>query len=52
MRDVVRRAEVQQHREDLVALDQLVEGLHRARQLVAVILDDVVDLAAVNATPR
>ena len=51
-RDVVWRPEVQEHREDLVAVDQLVGCLHGLRHLVAVILDDVGDLAPVDAAFR
>ena len=48
-RVVHRRAAVGDHHEHVVAVDQLVGGLDRARNLVLVVLDDVLDLAAVDA---
>ena len=46
---VLRRAESAHHGEDLVVVDELVGGLHGARGLVLVVLDDELDLAAVDA---
>src|SRR6185437_16879293 len=42
-------ASVGHHHEHVVAVDQLVGGLHRARHLVLVVLGDILDLAAVDA---
>lgn len=44
-----RRAERVEHQEDLVALDQLADLLHRLRRRVAVVIGDPADLAAVDA---
>ena len=36
--------------EDIVVVEQLVHRLHRPRHLILVVLDDILDLAAVDAT--
>jgi hypothetical protein len=46
---VHRRAERRHKGEHLVAVDQLVAGLHRLGHLIALVLDDHADLAAVDA---
>ena len=46
---VLRRAERGQHDENLVAVDELVGGLHGARRLILVIFHHELDLAAVDA---
>jgi hypothetical protein len=46
---VHRRAQRRHEREHVVAVDQLVAGLHRLRHLVALILDDQADPAPVEA---
>ena len=48
-RVVHRGAERRHHGEDVVAVDELGAGLHRARHLVLRVLDDQLDLAAVDA---
>ena len=44
-----RRAHRADHGEDLVALDHLLRGQHRPLRIVAVVLQDQLDLAAVDA---
>ena len=44
-----RRPHRADHREDLVALDHLLRRQHRALRIVAGVLEDQLDLAAVNA---
>ena len=44
-----RRPQRVEHQEDLVALDQFADLLHRLRRAVAVVIGDEIDLAAVDA---